>query len=231
MVAAAALVATAGGAARAAELPPPVVQAAPRPAIRPPGAWSVSVGSRISLLRSAGYDPFSTNDVFAQFSATGLRSFATGSRLSTAVGLQWEGGGAQAQARGADASLTLSRVGAVVEERFVPRPWVYAFGRLTPGWLFASATLDDASTVRRLGTSYSSFCLDASGGLAGRLNPGPMPVGIWLLAESGYGWAPARSLGLAPALPDADKDKAGVTPLADLAPRGAFFRFSLAVDF
>jgi hypothetical protein len=217
--------------ARAAAVPPPVVASAPPRPIRPPGAWFVSVGPRISLIRGAGYDPFSTNDVLAQFSATGLHSFASSSRLSTAVGLQWDAGSAQADARGANASLSLSRVAAVVEERFVPRPWLYAFGRLAPGWLFASASLDDASTVARLESSYSSFCLDASGGLAGRLNPGPQPVGVWFLAESGYGWAPAHSLGLAPALPAADKDKAGVTPLADLAPRGAFFRFSIAMDF
>jgi hypothetical protein len=227
----AAAVVAAGGAALAAVRPPaPVAAPAPRP-MRPPGAWFVSVGPRISFIRGAGYDPFSTNDVLAQFSATGLRSFATGGRLATAVGLGWDAGSAQATARGADASLSLARVSAVVEERFVPRPWLYAFGRLAPGWLFADATLDDGSTVRRLGTSYSSFSLDASGGVAGRLNPGPQPVGVWLLAEGGYGWAPSHALGLAPALPAADANKAGVTPLADLAPRGGFMRFSLALDF
>src|SRR5436190_4445933 len=106
----AALAGAAGGAARAADDLPPAIEGVVGRRARPPGAWFVSVGPRVSLLRSSGYDPFSTNDVFAQFSATGLRSFATGPRLATAVGLQWEAGSTQAEARGADSQLSLSRV-------------------------------------------------------------------------------------------------------------------------
>src|SRR5882672_8445061 len=115
----AALVGAAGGAARAADDLPPALESMGGRRARPPGPWFVSVGPRLSLLRSSGYDPFSTNDVFAQFSATGLRTFATGPRLATAVGLQWESGSSKAEARGADTELSLSRVSAVFEERFV----------------------------------------------------------------------------------------------------------------
>jgi hypothetical protein len=226
-----ALVAALGGPARAAVEPPPAVQAAPAPVIRGPGPWAIAAGARVSLLRGSGYDPFSTNDVLSQFSATALRSFTLAPRFATAVGVLWEGGGGQAQARGAEASLSLFRVAAVVEGRFVPRPWLYGFARLAPGWLYGSARLDDRSTVRTLETSLSSFSLDASAGASFRLNPGPYPVGVWLFGESGYGWAPASAMRFAPALPGPDADKAGVTPLADLAPRGAFFRFGIAMDF
>jgi hypothetical protein len=209
----------------------PAIQTAPASPGRGPGAWSVAAGARVSLLRSAGYDAFSTNDVLAQFSATALRSFSLAPGFATAVGLQWEGGSTAAQARGGDASLSLSRAAVVVEGRFVPRAWLYGFARLAPGWLYGSARLQDRSTVTPLETSLSSFSLDASGGAAARLNPRSQPVGLWVLAEAGYGWARASAVRLAPALPEADSDKAGVTPLADLAARGAFFRFSLALDY
>jgi hypothetical protein len=228
----AAVVAAAGGVARAADgLTPAIETVGGARATRPPGAWFVSAGARVSLLRSAGFDPFSTNDALAQFSATALRAFATGPALATAVGLQWEGGSADAQARGADAHLSLTRAALVLEERYVPRPWAYAFARVAPGIVFGEARLDDLATPARLESSFSAFGLDASGGLAGRLNPGPHPVGVWVVAEGGYGWSGSRALSLAPALPASDRDKSGVTPFGDISASGAFFRFAVALDY
>jgi hypothetical protein len=196
-----------------------------------PGLWQVSLGTRASLLRSGGYDPFSTNDVLSQFSAMALRAFVTGPGLATAAGLLWEAGNAQAFARGADARLSLSRVAVVVEERFAPRPWVYALVRVAPAWLRGSASLDDPASPASLQTSFSTFGLDAAAGLAGRLNPRAQLLGLWLMADAGYGWAQAQKMTLAPALPAADRQKAGVTELGDLAPRGAFLRFAVALEY
>src|SRR5262249_56091047 len=102
-----------------------------------PGPWQGSVGGRSALFRSAGYDPFKTDDVFVQGGVMATWAFPTAAALSTAVGVVGESGSEGATARGADTSLSLRRLGAVVEERFAPRPWLYAFARLSPTWLAA----------------------------------------------------------------------------------------------
>jgi hypothetical protein len=235
MLSAAALVAATGGAARAHDdLPPAIEQTGASPSApvsRGPGLWRVSVGGRSSLLRSPGYDPFSTDDAFGQFSAMATRAVVVSQRFSTAAGALWEAGTATSTARGADSSLALQRVGIVLEERFAPRPWIYVFGRLTPTWTRGQAEIDDLAIAAPLRTSFSTFGADASAGVAARLNPGTGKVGLWLMGDGGYGWAPSQHMVLAPALPAADRDKAGTTTLADLAPSGVFARFALALSY
>src|SRR5437773_2483503 len=100
-----------------------------------------------------------------------------------------------------------------------------------PGWLRGTASLTDPTIPAPLRTTFSTFGGDASLGAAGRLSPRSSRVGVWLVGDAGYGWAPSQHLALAPALPASDRDKAGVTTLADLAPRGVFFRLALALAF
>jgi hypothetical protein len=244
-----ALVVAGGGAARAqyeyAYPPPPPLPVAPpiviptapptivQPAPAPPRAepWQIAAGFRTALLRSAGYDPFATDDSFTQFSVTATRAFRTGPTFATAVGVAWDTGGASAQARGSDTNLSLTRLGGLVEERWAPRPWVYAFARVSPAWLHGTAKVTDPTIAAPLRTTFSTFSLDASLGGALRVGPRSGSVGLWLLFDSGYGWAPDQRIALAPALPDQDSNKAGVTTFADLAPRGVFFRGAVALAF
>jgi hypothetical protein len=122
----AALAAATGGRARAADGLAPAIEQVGAPARGPasgPGRWRVSAGVRSSLFRSAGYDAFATDDTFTQFSATATRTVVAGSRLSSAAGLLWEDGSSDATARGAPSSLSLMRLGLLLEERFAPLPW------------------------------------------------------------------------------------------------------------
>jgi hypothetical protein len=198
---------------------------------RPFQPWQVSAGVRSALFHSAGFDPFSSNDAFTQFSATATWAFRSTPRLATAVGASIDAGSADGQARGASTSLALTRVALVVEQRFAPRPWAYAFLRIAPGWLRGTATLDDPSLTAPLETTFSTFGVDGSLGAGGRVTPRGSRVGFWIVGDAGYGWAPAQHLVLSPALPASDRDKAGTTSLADFAPRGAFFRLGLALGF
>jgi hypothetical protein len=195
--------------------------------------WQVTGGGRASLFGGAGYDPFSTNDVLGQLSTAVSWSLPRrdGSAFSTAVGIIGEFGQSGALARGADADLSLTRVGLLLEERFSPIRWGYAFARVSPAWMTIDAKLRDPASPAVLQSSSSSFALDASLGLAANLNPGARGVGFWLLADGGYGWAPSSELTLTPALAAADAAKAGSTSLGTLAPRGAFFRGGLALSF
>jgi hypothetical protein len=212
------------------DLPPAIEQVGPPPA-RADRGFQLSVDVRSALFRGAGYDPFSNNDVFVQTGVAGTWALHTSPTLSTAGGASFESGSAGASARGAETSLSLRRLAAVLEQRFAPRPWVYAFGRVSPGWLSGSASLSDASIAAPLRTSFSTFAVDASLGVAARLTGSRTRAGLWVVGDAGYGWAPDQRLALAPALPGPDASKAGVTTLADLAPRGVFFRFALAISF
>jgi hypothetical protein len=224
------VVSTAAAAAAADDLRPPseAINGTPAPA---PPRFEVALGVRTSLFRGAGYDPFSSTDAFSQTSLRASWAPLERGRFATAVGPLFEWGSVSATARGVDASLSLWRLGAVVEERFAPHPRARVFARLVPAWLSGSAKLADSSLPVPLETSMSTFSLDASAGAAGRLNTPVSSVGFWVTGESGYGWAATQAMAFAPALAAADRNKAGTTTLGDLSPRGLFFRFGVALTY
>jgi hypothetical protein len=193
--------------------------------------WQAAIGVRTSVVRDAGLDPFSTADALAQFSMTVLHTLREGEGFVPALGLAADVGGSSASARGAGADLNLWRVALVFEPRFVPAPGFYAGARIAPGLLHTSVTLRDESTPVSLATAYWTPSLDASFSAGARLNPGMGTVGLWLLGDAGYGWAPRRELTLVPQLPARDASKAGATDLGSLSPRGMFGRVSLAVSY
>jgi hypothetical protein len=182
-------------------------------------------------LRDPGFDPFSENDVMPQLSVSVLRAFGSAPGLVPAVGLVWDTGASSADARGIQASLGLMRLALALEARFMPASGVYVTGRLAPGVLHVSASLQDGSAPGVLDTAYTTASLDASVGAGIRLTPAAAPVGFWLVGDGGYGWAPSHDLTLRPELPKTDAQKAGPTALGSLAARGAFFRLGLALSY
>jgi hypothetical protein len=217
-------------ASAADDLPTAIEQVGAGPA-RGAAPFELALGFRSSLFRGAGYDPFSANDVLQQSSLRGSWAFLSRGRFVTAAGPLFEWGSANADARGTQAHLSLTRLGVAVEERFAPHPRVRAFVRVAPAWLSGEATLLDPSLPVGLKTSLSTFGVDASAGAAGRLNAPSSSVGFWVTGESGYGWAAAQPMTFVPELAAADRMKAGSTTLADLAPRGLFFRFAVALTY
>ena len=203
------------------------------PALRPP-TWEVSAGVRTMYIKSAGFDPFSTNDGFVQFSLSGLGVIARSGRLSLAVGVGLDVGSSSATARNAPSSLSLTHPSALAEGRFQPWSRLYLFARLAPGLVHGTATIDDASSPSSSGltTDFDAFSLDAGAGGAFCLGAvGTVRVGVWLLADGGYGWVAAQDLVLAPTLSAADQSKSGTLDLGTLAPRGGFFRISMALSY
>jgi hypothetical protein len=57
------------------------------------------------------------------------------------------------------------------------------------------------------------------------------PLGLWLVGDAGYGWAPRHPITLAPTLPAGDAQKAGEVALGTLAARGLFARLGLALAY
>jgi hypothetical protein len=203
------------------------------PALRPP-TWEVSAGVRTMYIKSAGFDPFSTNDGFVQFSLSGLGVVARSGRLSFALGAGLDVGSSSATARNAPSSLSLTHPSALAEGRYQPRSRLYLFARVAPGLMHGTATIKDASSPSSPGltTDFDAFSLDASGGGAFCLGAvGTARVGVWLLADGGYGWVAAQDLVLAPTLNAPDQSKGGTLDLGTLAPRGGFFRISMALSY
>jgi hypothetical protein len=208
------------------------IEASALPALRPP-TWEVSAGVRTMYIKSAGFDPFSTNDAFVQFSLSGLGVIARKDRLSFAVGVGLDVGSSSATARSAPSSISLTHPSALAEGRYQPWSRLYLFARLAPGLVHGTATINDASSPSGSGLTadFDAFSLDASGGGAFCLGAvGTARVGVWLLADGGYSWVAGQDLVLAPTL-DGDQNKAGTLDVGTLAPRGGFFRISMALTY
>jgi hypothetical protein len=210
-----------------------MIEASALPVLRPP-TWEVSAGVRTMYIKSAGFDPFSTNDGFVQFSLSGLGAVARKDRLSFAVGVGLDVGSSSANARGAPSSMSLTHPSALAEGRYQPWSRLYLFARLAPGLVHGAATINDASSPSGSGltTDFDAFSLDASGGGAFCVGAvGTARVGVWLLADGGYSWVAGQDLILAPTLGNADQNKAGTLDLGTVAPRGGFFRISMALSY
>lgn len=193
--------------------------------------WQAALGVRASVVRDAGFDPFSTGDALAQLSAAVTHTLRAGDGFVPALGLATDIGSSAATARGADATLSTWRLALLFEPRYAPTSGLYVGARIAPGLLRTSATLRDASAPVALSTTYWTSSLDASLGAGARLNGGMGPIGLWLLGDVGYGWAPKHTLTLTPELPARDASKAGSTDLGSLSPRGMFVRVGLAVSY
>lgn len=205
--------------------PPPAASGAPR--------WMLAAGVRTLYIKGAGYDPFSSDDAFVQFSLAGTGALVRRDELSLAGGLGLDVGATSAHARGSATDLHMTRVSALVEARYQPASRLYFFARLAPGLLHGSAEIGDASSPAgaKMQATFDAFSLDVGAGAALRLGTlARRQIGAWLIADGGYAWAPSQSLVLSPSL-GSDSDKAGSLDLGTLAPRGGFFRIALALSY
>jgi len=206
---------------------------APPPAAAGPPRWMLAAGVRTLYIKGAGYDPFSSDDAFVQFSLTGTGAVVRRDELSLAAGVGLDVGASSAHARGSATDLHMTRVSALVEGRYQPASRLYFFARLAPGLLHGSAQIDDASSPAgaTMQATFDTFAVDLGAGAALRLGTVARPqIRAWLVADGGYGWASAQSLLLSPSL-GSDSNKAGSLDLGSLAPRGGFFRVALALSY
>jgi hypothetical protein len=228
--------------ARAEDPPAPETQAPTNPALAPTGhtnrlksMWRFELGYRGSFVREATFDPFSTQDYFAQVSLGGSRTVYTRGRFSFAPGFMWDYGKTGATSRGDAASLEVHRLVIPLEGRLHFGAWGYAFLRTAPGIAEMSAEVDDPASPANLTKSRWLFATDVSAGYAYPLwprdNPMDLTPRIWLQADSGYGWITPIGLNLAPDLPSSDPRIASGVDLGSLTMRGAFLRVAAAISY
>lgn len=190
-------------------------------------------GVRTSLIRSAGYDPFSSSDALPQMSMGVEHPIVVHDAVAFAAGVAVDYGLASSEARGVPSGLSAWRLSLVAEGRFYPRPYAYGFARLAPGVFRGTATLDDPSSPNgaTLEDHFDVLSADASVGGSIRLNNTPAPIAAWIFGDAGYSLAQSHHLLLAPAAAPRDQAKLAAIDLGTINPRGAFARFGLAVTF
>ncbi len=216
--------------------PTPESSESPRPVGRREGNWRIEVGYRGSFIPSSGYQVFSDNGYFPEFSLSASRTLFARGRLSVAAGLAWDVGGSGAQLRQVDqASLTMQRVTATLEGRLHFGRWGYAYLRAAPGAAMERAEVDDAASTAPLEKSTWLFATDVSAGYAWLVWPrdaaGTVQPRFWLQGEGGYGWVVGQELTLDPGLPPGSPVPTAGVDLGTLAMQGGFFRLAAAVSF
>jgi hypothetical protein len=192
-----------------------------------------TIGMRGMLIRSTGFDPFSSNDMLPQVSLSLQHPFTRRSAFGFSAGVGMDYGEANSDARGTPSTFKAWGLSVLLEGRYYARPYAYAFGRLAPGLLRAAAVLNDASSPNgnQLADHFDLPALDTSIGAAFRVSGPANPVAAWICLEGGYGWARSHHLYLAPAAPPRDQAKLAPVDLGTIDPRGAFMRIALAITY
>jgi hypothetical protein len=192
-----------------------------------------TVGVRGMLIRSSGFDPFSSNDMLPQISLSLQHPFARQSAFGVSAGVGMDYGESNADARGTPSTFKAWRLSVLLEARYYTRPYAYGFARVAPGMLRAAAVLNDMSSANgnQLADHFDLPSVDGSAGAAFRLSGPGSPVAAWICVEGGYGWTRSHHLFLAPAAPPRDQAKLAPVDLGTIDPRGAFMRFALAVTY
>jgi hypothetical protein len=203
--------------------------------------WRLEMGYRGSFVTNAGYNPFSRDDYFSQFSMAASRTIWAGSggglpgRFSFAPGIAWDFGTSSATARGDNASFSMHRLTVPLEGRMHFGSIGHAFVRAAPGVAFQRAEVDDPSSPAPLSKERWLFATDASAGYAWLVWPhgqaSDLVARMWLQGDVGYGWVVAEQLSLAPDLPSSDPRRVSGVDLGTLAMQGAFFRVMAAASF
>src|SRR5262249_46807392 len=128
--------------------------------------WVVNLGWRVGFVSNAGLDPFSEDNSVPQLSLSAGRTLLADGNLSL-VGLAlWDWGALESSARGAKTSLGVNRITLGAEGRYHFFRRLYAFGRIAPGALNWSATLEDSVAGLNRTASAWSFAGDLSAGAA-----------------------------------------------------------------
>jgi hypothetical protein len=200
----------------------------------------VNVGYRVNYVPSGGYDAFSTNNDLPQFSIDATYPVYHQGRFVFGVGAGWDVGGSSATFRGFDASLTAHRLYVPLEAQWHVAPWLFAFGKVSPGAaaMFTKVTeLPPGTALQKLDGSAWAFAVDASVGASILMGPrkGLDKRGaphFWVTPEVGY--ALATNAPIKESYNRAERDVLGSDEsvrLQSLALSGFFWRASMGVTF
>jgi hypothetical protein len=196
--------------------------------------WRVEMGYRGSYLPSAGYDPFSTNDLLPQFSLAATRTIWNAEDVSFAPGLAWDFGSAGATSRGDTTTLTMNRLTVPLEGRLHFGQWGYAFLRAAPGIAAVKVQVNDSSSPDPLTRTRWLFATDLSAGYAWLVWPkirAATSPRLWFQGDGGYGFVADDSLTLVANSSSSSSLRSSSVDLGTLSMSGGFFRLAAALSF
>ncbi|MGZ3416710.1 MAG: hypothetical protein ACXWUG_32150 [Polyangiales bacterium] len=194
------------------------------------------IGVRTTVVPNAAYDAYSTNDALTQATLGLSHTGGVSGPWALALGLRWDLGASTARSRGADASLLVHRITVPFEGRFHAKPWLYAFARIAPGFIWQRAKVDDPSMPEGMRSTSWNFATDLSLGaslLFGSFDDSPTSHAprFWLTPEVGYAWSAGGTSGLGPNIDADDPRRFGTLELQKVAIRGAFVRVAVTTTF
>ena len=202
-----------------------------------PSRMGIEAGLRTSVLEHPGFDPYSDDNLMAQFAfalrAVPLHVNFPGGHFGIALGGEYDVGASSASARGAASELLMHRL-AGGAELYVDWWRLRMFVRGMPAAIHLSAQLADAGAPDELEAHAWTWGMDVTGGLRFRLGT----VGterdprarFWLLVEAGYTFAGEAEMSFAPAEVD-DSARVGSVTLPSLQPDGFVNRLGVGVSF
>jgi hypothetical protein len=217
-------------------VPLPPLEEAPPPPKReelPMERLRVNGGFKIGYVGTRGFDTYAESNTLPQFSIDATYMLWSSGRLGLAAGLGWDVGGRGDDLRGLDTRLTAHKFLVPLEARVGLKPWVWAFGKVSPGALLALSEIKDASSPQPLGASGWAFATDISAGATFAIGPRKhdrKSVRFILTPEIGYAITTAAPLRPNPGraedeLLGSDQD----TSLRSVALSGFFWRATAGV--
>ncbi len=216
--------------------PPPDAADAPGPRARPlPHQIGLQFGVRITNIPSGGYDPFSDSNGLALASFAGTFTPWQSRPFSLHALADWNIGGSNASARGADSALTMFRFALGLEGRYEPISRLYFFAKLAPAALHVRADIKELYLGATLKSRSWTWALDTTGGAALRLGSSGKAddpsATFWLMLEMGYSFAGKADMVLTPDDVEEESRRFGEVTLPGLQPSGFLTRFAGAMTF
>jgi hypothetical protein len=194
-----------------------------------------NAGFRFAFVPTSGYDAFSKDNSFIQFSGALGATVTTSGNFSGVVSVIWDWGRAEGTARVAKTTLEAHRLTLGLEGRYhLFRP-LYFFARVAPGALRWDATLEDGGAGVEREAGAWTMAADFSGGaafqFAGQARGASKQARGWVLLDGGYGWAAASDMEFVAGEGTSPPARLAPLELGEMAMRGAFFRVAAAVTY
>jgi hypothetical protein len=192
------------------------------------------IGARTQFVNSAGFNPFSTNDVLPQLSLGASFAFWTQNQLSLAGVAGFDYGSASASLRSDEASLDVRRFTLAPEARYHLFRVLVLTAKVGPTLTREAAEVSGPLGTTMLKTGWK-FGFDATAGAAvelwGYANPASKKPRLWLMGEGGYGWTAPMKLTFKPEHSAAVPQRLAVLDLGELSLGGPLFRITAGLSF
>lgn len=194
----------------------------------------LEIGARTQFVNSAGFDPFSTNDVLPQLALGASVALWKQDKLSLAAVVGFDYGSTSASLRSDEASLDLRRFTLAPEARYHLFQVLVLTAKVGPTLTREAAEVSGPLGTTMLKTGWK-FGFDATAGAAvelwGYANGASRKPRLWLMGEGGYGWTSPMNLTFKPEDSGSVPQRLAPLDLGELSLSGPLFRITAGLSF